>query len=93
MAQAYRWRVKEHGAAGSAQKEAFDPQLKLNVILSLQMENLMLKAQIGTLREMLEFSRREREEIELQLKTPVEAPPPNALPPVPSVTEKGRPLW
>ncbi len=50
------------------QKEAFDPQVKLNVILNLQMENLMLKAQIGTLREMLEYSRREREEIELQLK-------------------------
>lgn len=50
------------------QKDDFDPQLKLNVILSLQMENLMLKAQVGTLREMLEDSRREREEIESQLK-------------------------
>jgi hypothetical protein len=50
-------------------KETFDPtQLKVNVMLSLQMENLMLKTQLRTLREVLEYSRSEREAIESQLK-------------------------
>src|SRR5258708_2579222 len=32
-------------------------------------------------------------DIEPQVKIPVEVPPPKALPPPPSVTENGRPLW
>lgn len=49
-------------------KEVFDPQSQRNAILSLQLENLMLKSQIHTLQEVLEYSRNEREALESQLK-------------------------
>ena len=50
------------------QKQPLNQQSQINAILNLQMENIMLKTQLRTLQEVLEYSRSEREALESQLQ-------------------------